>query len=61
MSNGKVVLITGSSTGFGRLIADTLARKGYVESHYPPQWRTRGGADSLILRDISGLNGWGRY
>jgi len=30
MQNPKqVVLITGSSTGFGRLIAETLARKGY--------------------------------
>lgn len=29
MSSGAVVVITGSSTGFGRLIADTLARKGY--------------------------------
>jgi len=29
MSNGKVVLITGSSNGFGRLTAEALARKGY--------------------------------
>jgi NAD(P)-dependent dehydrogenase (short-subunit alcohol dehydrogenase family) len=29
MSSGAVVVITGSSTGFGRLIAHTLARKGY--------------------------------
>jgi NAD(P)-dependent dehydrogenase (short-subunit alcohol dehydrogenase family) len=29
MEAGKVVLITGSSTGFGRLAAETLARKGY--------------------------------
>jgi NAD(P)-dependent dehydrogenase (short-subunit alcohol dehydrogenase family) len=28
MSTGKVVLVTGASTGFGRLIAETLARKG---------------------------------
>lgn len=27
--NAKVILITGSSTGFGRLAAETLARKGY--------------------------------
>jgi NAD(P)-dependent dehydrogenase (short-subunit alcohol dehydrogenase family) len=25
----KVILVTGSSTGFGRLVAETLARKGY--------------------------------
>jgi NAD(P)-dependent dehydrogenase (short-subunit alcohol dehydrogenase family) len=29
MTSGQVVLITGSSTGFGRLIAETLARKNY--------------------------------
>jgi len=29
-SQKQVVLITGSSTGFGRLSAETLARKGYV-------------------------------
>jgi NAD(P)-dependent dehydrogenase (short-subunit alcohol dehydrogenase family) len=29
MKSGEVVLITGTSSGFGRLIAETLARKGY--------------------------------
>jgi NAD(P)-dependent dehydrogenase (short-subunit alcohol dehydrogenase family) len=29
MDDGKVVLITGTSSGFGRLIAETLARKKY--------------------------------
>jgi NAD(P)-dependent dehydrogenase (short-subunit alcohol dehydrogenase family) len=29
MAKGDVVLITGASTGFGRLIAETLARNGY--------------------------------
>lgn len=29
MDNGKVILVTGASTGFGRLIAETAARKGY--------------------------------
>lgn len=29
MNEGKVVLVTGASTGFGRLIAETLARKNY--------------------------------
>src|ERR1700732_3495222 len=30
MTSKQVVLITGSSTGFGRLFADTLARKGHT-------------------------------
>lgn len=30
MTSKRVVLITGSSTGFGRLSAETLARKGYT-------------------------------
>ncbi len=30
MDSKQVVLITGSSTGFGRLIAETLARRGYA-------------------------------
>jgi NAD(P)-dependent dehydrogenase (short-subunit alcohol dehydrogenase family) len=30
MNSGQVVLITGSSTGFGRLFAETLARKGHT-------------------------------
>jgi NAD(P)-dependent dehydrogenase (short-subunit alcohol dehydrogenase family) len=29
MTSGQVVLITGSSTGFGRLMAETFARHGY--------------------------------
>jgi NAD(P)-dependent dehydrogenase (short-subunit alcohol dehydrogenase family) len=29
MKNGEVVLVTGASSGFGRLIVETLARKGY--------------------------------
>ena len=29
MSTGQVVMITGASSGFGRLISETLARKGY--------------------------------
>src|SRR5204863_7893310 len=30
MSSKQVVFITGSSTGFGRLFAETLARKGHT-------------------------------
>src|SRR5437899_12661575 len=30
MNSKQVVLITGSSTGFGRLFAETLARKGHT-------------------------------
>jgi len=42
MNSKQVVLITGSSTGFGRLFADTLARKGH------PVFAT--------MRDIGGRN-----
>ena len=30
MNSKQVVLITGSSTGFGRLFTETLARKGHT-------------------------------
>jgi NAD(P)-dependent dehydrogenase (short-subunit alcohol dehydrogenase family) len=30
MNSKQVVLITGSSTGFGRLFADTMARNGHT-------------------------------
>ena len=30
IANTSVVLVTGSSTGFGRLISTTLARRGYT-------------------------------
>lgn len=29
MNGGKVVVVTGASTGFGRVISETLARRGY--------------------------------
>jgi NAD(P)-dependent dehydrogenase (short-subunit alcohol dehydrogenase family) len=29
MNSGKVVVVTGASSGFGRLIVETLARNGY--------------------------------
>jgi NAD(P)-dependent dehydrogenase (short-subunit alcohol dehydrogenase family) len=32
MHTKQVVLITGSSTGFGRLFAETLAREGHTAS-----------------------------
>jgi NAD(P)-dependent dehydrogenase (short-subunit alcohol dehydrogenase family) len=43
----KVVLITGASTGFGRLAAETLARRGFAR---------RGYKVIATMRDISGRN-----
>ena len=43
MNSKQVVLITGSSTGFGRLFADTLARKGHTVF--------------ATMRDLGGRNG----
>ena len=43
MNSKQVVLITGSSTGFGRLFTDTLARKGH----------TVPGSDPVALRKWS--------
>ena len=41
MNPKQVALITGSSTGFGRLFADTLARKGRPRSGSAHQSSTR--------------------
>jgi NAD(P)-dependent dehydrogenase (short-subunit alcohol dehydrogenase family) len=43
MNSKQVVLITGSSTGFGRLFAETLARKGHTVF--------------ATMRDLGGRNG----
>ena len=42
MSTKDVILITGSSTGFGRAAAETLTRRGYTVF--------------ATMRDISGRN-----
>lgn len=50
MSTKQVVLITGSSTGFGRLFTETLARKGYTvfASMRDPQGRNAKNAAELL-------------
>src|ERR1700730_18659089 len=54
MNSKQVVLITGSSTGFGRLFADTLARKGRRRSGSANQGVT-GGA---VAGQSDGNNVW---
>jgi len=54
MQNSKpVVLITGSSTGFGRLIAETLARKGYQVFATMRNVKGRNAAAASELADLA--------
>ena len=58
MSSKQVVLITGSSTGFGRLFTETLARKGYTvfASMRDPQGKNaKNAADLLALAERESL------
>ncbi len=50
----KIVLITGSSTGFGRDTAETLAQAGYnvIASMRDPQGKNRTHAESLKAKNI---------
>jgi NAD(P)-dependent dehydrogenase (short-subunit alcohol dehydrogenase family) len=50
MSSKQVVLITGASTGFGRLIAETLARRGHTvfATMRDPQGRNSNNAAALL-------------
>jgi len=58
MSSKQVVLITGSSTGFGRLIAETLARHGHIvfASMRDPQGKNaKNAAELLVLAERESL------
>lgn len=58
MSSKKVVLITGSSSGFGRLFTETLARKGYTvfATMRDPQGKNaKSAADLLALAERESL------
>jgi NAD(P)-dependent dehydrogenase (short-subunit alcohol dehydrogenase family) len=52
MDDGKVVLITGTSSGFGRLIAETLARKKY---HVFATMRDIKGRNAAVATEIAEL------
>jgi NAD(P)-dependent dehydrogenase (short-subunit alcohol dehydrogenase family) len=52
MDEGKVVLITGTSSGFGRLIAETLARKEY---RVFATMRDVKGRNATVAREIAEL------
>src|SRR5229473_8417501 len=52
MDDGKVVLITGTSSGFGRVIAETLARKKY---HVFATMRDIKGRNATVARQIAEL------
>lgn len=54
MSNdGKVVLITGTSSGFGRLIAETLTRKGFQVFATMRNTQTRNAAAARELEQLA--------
>jgi NAD(P)-dependent dehydrogenase (short-subunit alcohol dehydrogenase family) len=52
MNSGQVVLITGASSGFGRLIAETAARKGY---RVFATMRSIGGRNSSAAGELADL------
>ena len=56
MSSQQVILVTGASTGFGRLFAETLARRGHIvfATMRDPQGRNAPNAEAL--RAISGVH-----
>jgi len=57
MSATDVVLITGTSSGFGRLIAETLARKGYTVYASMRQVTGRNAAAGGALRTLAEREG----
>lgn len=53
MESGKVIVITGASTGFGRLIAETAARQGYRVFATMRNVRGKNAAAASELREIA--------
>jgi NAD(P)-dependent dehydrogenase (short-subunit alcohol dehydrogenase family) len=58
ISMSKVVLITGSSTGFGRTAAETLARRGYRIFATMRDTSGRNASTSDALRSLAKGEGW---
>ena len=57
MNATDVILITGTSSGFGRLMAETLARKGYTVYASMRQVTGRNAAASEALRTLAATEG----
>lgn len=54
----KVVLITGTSTGFGRTAAETLAQRGYSVFATMREWSGRNRSACEALRSLANREGW---
>jgi NADP-dependent 3-hydroxy acid dehydrogenase YdfG len=54
----EVILITGSSTGFGRNAAETLAERGYTVFATMRDSSGRNASTSEALRSLAGRKGW---
>jgi NAD(P)-dependent dehydrogenase (short-subunit alcohol dehydrogenase family) len=59
MSSKQVVLVSGSSTGFGRLIAETLARHGHTVFATMRDPAVRNAANASELRTLAGKESLG--
>ena len=55
MASKQVVLITGSSTGFGRMFAETLARNGHTVFATMRDPAVRNAANATELRKVAGV------
>lgn len=54
MPSNQVVLVTGTSTGFGRLFAETLARRGHTVFATMRDPAVRNAANATALRTLAG-------
>ena len=55
--NGSVVLVTGGSTGFGRLTAETLARQGHTVFASMRDTGGRNASNAAELRNLAERDG----